>query len=572
MPAAYLEFSGMLDEMTGADIPLDATEAYLSIMAMQCAEACTRVMMSIHEKGLARERMEAICGERGIEPPKCERPKSQRDADPKKEADIVARAVIARCCDPRFWRRRLKVKHARALEHAGMRLGRVSKFAGLYISDESAARYAKQQTRNANWAEATTLESVQEGGEVCRMTLAEIMVKTPANRVIRANEVLVRIRGMEDYAHSGGWVGVFVTLTAPSKYHAVLSESGEVNPAYIGTSARDAQDYLQKVWTRIRAAYGRLGIRPLGMRIAEPHHDGCPHWHLLLFMPSDQEADFSRIMRRYALAEDGQEKGAQENRVKIIRIEASQGTATGYILKYVLKNTGDKKLAHKDAGMGLQKNVFGDEELQPGERVQAWASKWSIRQFQAIGEPPITVYREFRRIKAEAVEGGTDAVQQAHYAIQKDAETGKRVDYCAYLKLQGVCMGRDYRFRMLRETKVVNGRYEMAERRCPVGIYDAWDQARPEQPYRSVRYEWRTVAKVAEAFPWTRVNNCTPPAWAAEVKGTNPIAEFDDSGWFASDEFREIAISEGQMLDLMDHAQQQAREYRKYGRNHARKN
>ncbi|MFX5522322.1 hypothetical protein ABTD78_23930, partial [Acinetobacter baumannii] len=80
----------------------------------------------------------------------------------------------------------------------------------------------------------------------------------------------------------------------------------------------------------------------------------------------------------------------------------------------------------------------------------------------------------------------------------------------------------------------------------------------PEQPYRSVRYEWRTVAKVAEAFPWTRVNNCTQQACAADVKGPNPIAEFDDSGWFASDEFREIAISEGQMLDLMDHAQQQA--------------
>lgn len=57
--------------------------------------------------------------------------------------------------------------------------------------------------------------------------------------------------------------------------------------------------------------------------------------------------------------------------------------------------------------------------------------------------------------------------------------------------------------------------------------------------------------------------------WVQEVKGTNPIEKYDVSDWFDSDEYRNIAISEGQMLDLVDYAQQQAHEQRKYGRKHA---
>src|SRR5262245_4548262 len=194
--------------------------------------------------------------------------------------------------------------------------------------------------------------------------------------------------GFEKLARDLGHAALFFTITCPARMHALSSVSGEMNPRFDGTSPEAAQRYLCLLWGRARAKLQRLGVRPYGFRIAEPHHDGTPHWHLLLFVPRDQAALLSATLESYALAEDGDEAGARDHRFTAKPIDYRKGTAVAYIAKYISKNL----------------DAYGIEELDglPGGelavRASAWASTWGIRQFQQIGGPPVTIWRELPRL------------------------------------------------------------------------------------------------------------------------------------------------------------------------------
>ena len=82
----------------------------------------------------------------------------------------------------------------------------------------------------------------------------------------------------------------------------------------------------------------------LGQIDLEPHHDGTPHWHLLLFVEPENKTKLLDIMKRYCFEEDADEKGAVDHRFEVVKINPNKGSATGYIAKYISKNIDGKDL------------------------------------------------------------------------------------------------------------------------------------------------------------------------------------------------------------------------------------
>ncbi len=532
----YKSWVALLDQLQAAPLPLDATESQLVILAEACASEITNLWLDIGRAtgGAVRAVIEQAVRLRGVEPP---------DEEDDKQA-------ILRAMDGAWWRRNLRKEHVRTMEAAAIRLGFVSSKAGKYCSDEAALKRVGQNRRNANGLKKTRMRNAQTGQE---FSLADLAAKGMGNNKLRRGEFMLRLAGCDKIYQELGHVGVFVTLTAPGAYHAVIHETGERNPKFNLSTPRETQAYLRNVWDLTRAANARDGLSPYGFRVAEPHHDGCPHWHMVVFMPREHVETFKENLSRYALAEDGESASAIAKRVTYEEIDPTKGSVAAYMAKYIAKNIGDGKLTEDKNG-----NTIITKEM----RVDAWAAVWGIRQFQPMGMPPVTVYREMRRLPERATVNASEAVKAAWLScnrviLERNAETGEveklsKCDFAAYIKAQGgVNMGREYRIAMLTEDREVAGRYGMQLRECPIGVLCRQTAI----GYASIRYTWARMGS-GSAFnfaclerrrgvdfdlPRSPVNNCTPPLWAAGAMPGELVAEFDDA-WFQSEEYQKIFV------------------------------
>ena len=338
--------------------------------------------------------------------------------------------VIKRLKDPAWWERKARKAHAQFVDDCARVCGLVNGSKQIYCADDSVNYWQSRQRENWQTLEETEIEN--DLGQV--FTLAELSLKSTSNPSIRRMELMTRLKGFEYLAEALGYKGTFITLTCPSRFHAFnyrKTKGGKSfafeNKKWDGSTVRDAQIYLRNLWARIRAELSRCDIDYFGFRVAEPHHDGCPHWHLLLFAadlpttPTDQPTESGQdssgalpvdpignprtalgmveyVVRDYGLRADPTEPGAVKRRVKIERIREGINpdtgrpfSATGYIAKYISKNID---------GYGIADDLYGQEAKRSSDRIRAWASTHSIRQFQQIGGIPVTHWRELRRIAA----------------------------------------------------------------------------------------------------------------------------------------------------------------------------
>ncbi|MCX7293588.1 replication endonuclease [Janthinobacterium sp.] len=493
------------EQYVPAGVDLSQSDADIVATAERAAAGVTKMLWMAVSDTHALQIMEDECASYGIELP---------------EFDALT-DTIARLVDARWWRRQLRKRVKRAFEAGNIRLGYVNYRGEPYASNDAVLSRLAQNRRNAAALAATLVQN--ENGQ--QFSIAELAEKTTANKAIRRGELMLRINGFEQIARECGDQGIFVTWTCPSRFHA-MQYSGKPNDKFDGSTPREANAYLGKMTSLCRSALARRGIGLYGFRIAEPHHDGCPHWHLLLFVRptakyktvhlQDVAGRAIRIMKRYAWRVDRGEPGAFARRLDVKRIDWAKGSAAGYIAKYVAKNI-DGVAEHKTKeGYVVTADTEGDIELTPSARVESWAACWGIRQFQQWGGAPVTVWRELRRIEESMVNEAPAAMRRAWNAVQKiDGE--KRACWAEYLRAQGGALvpRKELVVTLAKDEKTVIGRYGETLRTTPYGVRcsDLIGVV-----FKSVRHTWTPVqatggrgVAVGVAVPRTRVNNCTHP-------------------------------------------------------------
>jgi hypothetical protein len=366
------------------DLNLTASTEELRESAKGLAHRCRVARESFRSQPEAFRRCTAIAERYRVTPP----PLATDDWEP----------ALNRLSCPRWWFRKIQTLRLRTLEKIARNIELVSRCRSTYASEHivKLKRRQKEQTRLYLSSSFVTNET---GESFSLQDLADRSVSNPA---IRRAELMVRARGFEMVAELVGHIGEFYTITTPSRMHA-CHHDGAANLRYDQTTPRQAQEYLCHVWALIRAELHRQGIQPYGFRVVEPHHDGTPHWHMLLFMSPEHRATVREVMRRYALADDGDEPGAALHRFKAIAIDPAKGSAAGYIAKYIAKNID---------GYGLDQDHHGNPGQKAAEHITAWATTWGIRQFQQIGGPSVTVWRQLRKL-ATVEDGELEGVRQS---------------------------------------------------------------------------------------------------------------------------------------------------------------
>ena len=484
-------------------------------------------------------------------------------------------ALMKAKCE-RWWARKLKTVRAQYLEHVEIATGNVGrdkykasqtneiKRKGIspYSSYQAQSEYITAQRSGRKYLSNLELEN-DKGQVIDLITAVDAGMANPENR---RNELMLRIRETEELANEMGYVGVFYTMTCPSKYHP---NSDNWN----GASPKEAQAYLVKTWARARAKLNRLGINYFGVRVAEPHADGCPHWHMMLFMAKNQVQTVNAITRKYFIEEDTEElykryghtttklknkltatpttngvkytyteftKTSRTNdnrkilfktykqkrqtwgykkkqgikakapekfyrtfapRFTAINIDPKKGSAAGYIAKYISKNIDGFKVSdHEDAETG---------DLIKVNPVLAWASTWSIKQFQFQGSPSVTVYRELRRQR--------EPVQ--HQDLERVRFAADNANWKEFVKLMGgMCIGRNANFKTAYQTTPFGNDYGEAVKRIK-GIFTNADYT--AQAIRQLKAEFSVetnASLITRDTQWTKQQKGTA---AANAQGIN---------------------------------------------------
>lgn len=439
--------------------------------------------------------------------------------------DLIPPSLARMLCAD-WWYRKLWQMRCEWREEQLRAVCLVNKKASPYVSYEAVIHKREQRRKSLEFFRSHEL--VNESGDT--LDMEDVVNASSSNPAHRRNEMMACVKGLELIAEMRGDCAVFYTITCPSRFHVTLS-NGRPNPKWTSETVRQSSDYLVNTFAAFRKAMHKTGLRWYGVRVAEPHHDGTVHWHLLCFMRKKERRSITALLRKFAIREDRAELGNNtEPRFKSELINPRKGSPTSYIAKYISKNIDGRGLTgeiSKETGKSLRDNA---------ENVNAWASLHRVQQFRFFGIPGRQAYRELRLLASQAnrmtgdKKPGAPVLENASLdAVLAAADVGC---FATYIMKQGGVL-------VPRKHHLIRTAYERNEEPGAYGdhgirIYGIWSPL-IEGKICTHAVKWKMVRKAVDVqeasadqgacAPWTRGNNCPPVENLNVTGGDLPVKE-----------------------------------------------
>lgn len=341
---------------------------------------------------------------------------------------------LNRWCDPAYLVRAIRRVSARRLFDASRVAGVVSKFVQPYAPDYLVSRRVHRVRKNRSTL--SCLAAVSAADPMCGIPLIDAIDASVSNPEVQRAELMTRLKGFETVAKQERHAALFLTLTCPSRFHP--TSGGQTNPNWLAAgrpTVKDGQDYLNGVWRNIGRRCADKGtekaprepISVYGFRFAEPHADGTPHWHCIIFVPYKRANEYRAICRKECFKDSPYEAGASKHRFTCKPLSLKRGSAVGYCSKYIAKNV-------DGFAVGTDFET-GTSALTTVQRVLAWKSANNIRQFQQVGGPTVTAWRELRRMSTQDYDmPGFETLTQGDWllldACRRAADEGNWDAFC----------------------------------------------------------------------------------------------------------------------------------------------
>jgi hypothetical protein len=305
-----------------------------------------------------------------------------------KAPDRVAWEVAyERILNPRWWRRAV----CREMVPAREKMWRILAPEWIEAVSPDAREESRDRDRaNEIWAKNYEAIRMDNPGQVIGMPSPKQHHKR------QYAEILATAKGLGDLADAAGMTPWLITVTVPEHMHPTTTAgmAGRVrraNQAWDQSTPRDVMRWLTNRWQRLRSALNRRSIQTYWLRATEPHKDGTPHYHLVMWAEDQHWPEIRRLFRHYFEAGAAASQARQKRGVQVERVMGGTAGAVAYATSYIAKGTD---------------GISGEEG--EAERMRAWRRTWNVRAFE-FSERKATLWRMLRATDLDPASRGKSA-------------------------------------------------------------------------------------------------------------------------------------------------------------------